>query len=264
MRALEGGVLTSNGPNGEAGPGIADQGRDADPSPDEVRAQLQRILDSPSFEASERRRRFLRYVMEEMLAGRAGRLKGYSIATAVFDRDDSFDPQTDPVVRLEARRLRRALEHYYLTAGRHDPIRIEIPKGGYVPICEWQGCASTSSFSAPAAAALGPVDAAKSPPRRPRPRLHWLAASGVAGLSIAALALAATTASSWLTRGSADLNASEGAADRQLTGPAVVVARFENLSGTEAGRLFGAGLTQELITDLLRFADLRVYSATSN
>ena len=54
----------------------------------------------------------------------------------VFGRDDSFDPQTDPVVRLEARRLRRALEHYYLTAGRDDPIRIEIPKGGYAPVCE--------------------------------------------------------------------------------------------------------------------------------
>ena len=102
--------------------------------------QLQKILDSPSFEASERRKRFLRYVVEEMLAGRADRLKGYAIATQVFDRDDSFDPQTDPVVRLEARRLRRALEHYYLTAGRDDPIRIEIPKGDTRPSAR---CGST-------------------------------------------------------------------------------------------------------------------------
>ena len=71
-------------------------------SPEAVREQLQRILDSPSFEASERRRRFLRYVVEELLAGRADRLKGYAIATDVFGRDESFDPQTDPVVRLEA------------------------------------------------------------------------------------------------------------------------------------------------------------------
>ena len=70
-------------------------------------------------------------MVEELLAGRADRLKGYTIATDVFGRDESFDPQTDPVVRLEARRLRRALEHCYLTAGRDDPIRIEIPKGGY-------------------------------------------------------------------------------------------------------------------------------------
>ena len=114
-----------------------------------VREQLQKILDSPSFEASERRKRFLRYVVEEMLAGRADRLKGYSIATEVFDRDDSFDPQTDPVVRLEARRLRRALEHYYLTAGRDDPIRIEIPKGGYAPVCEMR---KHPSLDAPAPA----------------------------------------------------------------------------------------------------------------
>ena len=44
-----------------------------------------------------------------------------------------FDPQVDPIVRVEAGRLRRALEHYYLTAGKNDPVRIEIPKGGYVP-----------------------------------------------------------------------------------------------------------------------------------
>jgi adenylate cyclase len=63
----------------------------------------------------------------------------------------------------------------------------------------------------------------------------------------------------------ADQDAGRAAtANLQLQGPAVVVAPFENLSGTEAGRLFGTGLTQELITDLLRFAGLRVYTATSN
>src|ERR671918_20022 len=86
-------------------------------------------------------------------AGRADRLKGYSIALAVFDRDDSFDPQTDPVVRLAARRLRRALEHYYLTAGRDDPVRIEIPKGGYAPICERQAAAPAEAATAASAAA---------------------------------------------------------------------------------------------------------------
>ena len=79
----------------------------------------------------------------------------------------------------------------------------------------------------------------------------------------AALALAATT-SSWLTRTSADRDGTLAAADLQLAGPAVVVAPFENLSGTEAGRLLAGGLTQELITDLMRFKDLRVYAANSN
>ena len=98
-----------------------------------VLQQLERILISPEFRASDRRKKFLRYVVEETLAERADRLKGFSIAVSVLDRDETFDPQTDPVVRLEARRLRRDLEHYYLTAGSDDPILISIPKGAYVP-----------------------------------------------------------------------------------------------------------------------------------
>jgi adenylate cyclase len=102
-------------------------------SPAEVRAELRRILASPQFEASERNRRFLEYVIEETLAGRAGRIKAYNIATEVFGRDVNFDPQLDPVVRMEARRLRRSLERFYLTDGRSSRIRIAMPKGGYVP-----------------------------------------------------------------------------------------------------------------------------------
>ncbi len=101
-----------------------------------IRAQLDRILASDQFDASERNRRFLRYVVEESLAGRTQQIKAYCIAVSVFNRDASFDPQSDPIVRLEAGRLRRSLEHYYLTAGRDDPVRIAIPKGGYAPAFE--------------------------------------------------------------------------------------------------------------------------------
>src|SRR5262249_42785648 len=100
---------------------------------DLVRAQLRRIVGCQEFDASERNRRFLQYVVEETLAGRTERIKAYSIATSVFGRDASFDPQTDPIIRIEASRLRRSLERYYLTAGKDDPIRIEIPKGSYIP-----------------------------------------------------------------------------------------------------------------------------------
>src|SRR5215213_9143319 len=85
------------------------------PSPDTTRAQLER------------------YVVEETLEGRGERIKAYAIGVEVFERDETFDPQNEPVVRIEAGRLRRGLEHYYLTAGRTDPVLIEIPKGGYVP-----------------------------------------------------------------------------------------------------------------------------------
>ncbi|MDW6021022.1 hypothetical protein SAZ10_04515 [Mesorhizobium sp. BAC0120] len=102
-------------------------------SSDEIRAEVRRVLGSSEFDASERNRRFLEYVVEETLAGRAGRIKAYNIATEVFGRDVNFDPQLDPVVRMEARRLRRSLERFYLTDGKNSLIRIELPKGGYVP-----------------------------------------------------------------------------------------------------------------------------------
>ena len=102
-------------------------------SRDRCCAQLARILDSLDFDATEREHRFLRFIVEETLAGRAERIKAYSIAQEVFGRDSSFDPQNDPLVRIVAGHVRRALERYYLTAGLADPVIITISKGSYVP-----------------------------------------------------------------------------------------------------------------------------------
>ena len=107
---------------------------DSVPPDGAVRSQLERILESEDFAPSERIKAFLRYVVEETLAGRSERLKEYGIATDVFDRDESFDPQTNTIVRVEAGRLRRRLERYYLTVGQRDEIRIDLPKGTYVPL----------------------------------------------------------------------------------------------------------------------------------
>ena len=98
-----------------------------------VRRELACVLESPDFMVPERARRFLSYIVEESLAGRADRIKAFSIATDVLGRGSSFDGSVDPVVRIEAGRVRRALEHYYLIAGADDPVIITIPKGGYVP-----------------------------------------------------------------------------------------------------------------------------------
>jgi TolB-like protein/Flp pilus assembly protein TadD len=103
------------------------------PSADNVLHQLSRIVQSAEFDASTRNRRFLTFVVEEALAGRNDRIKAYTIATTVFGRSADFDPQIDPIVRIEAGRLRHAMERYYLTAGRHDPVLITIPKGSYKP-----------------------------------------------------------------------------------------------------------------------------------
>ncbi len=103
---------------------------------DTVRAELERILASPAFDASPRNRQFLRHVVEETLAGRADRIKAYAIATTVFGRRTDFDPQLDSIVRIEAGRLRRALERFYLMAEPGDGVRICIRRGSYVPSFE--------------------------------------------------------------------------------------------------------------------------------
>jgi adenylate cyclase len=117
-----------------------------------VRTELQRILNSSNFTASDRNRRFLGYIVDETLAGRAGRLKAYNVATTVFGRPDSFDPH-DPVVRMEAGRLRRALERFYLLEGHTGTIAIAMPKGGYVP--EFRAVGPQSAMGEHAQAASG-------------------------------------------------------------------------------------------------------------
>ena len=90
-------------------------------------------LGSKVFESAGRAREFLRFIVEESLAGRGDRLKGYSIAVHVFERPADFDAQSDPLVRVEAGRLRRRLAEYYQGQGRDDAVRIELPRGGYTP-----------------------------------------------------------------------------------------------------------------------------------
>jgi len=105
------------------------------PSPAAVKAQLSKILQSEGFVHAHRMRGFLEFVVEETLAGRAHQLCEYSIGISVFGRDKSFEPGLDPIVRNDARRLRQKLAEYYLQLNDQDDsqVRIDIPKGGYVP-----------------------------------------------------------------------------------------------------------------------------------
>ncbi|WP_371398559.1 hypothetical protein AB6B39_10385 [Algimonas porphyrae] len=98
-----------------------------------VRAQLARILDHALFSDTTRMKRFLTYVVEEAIAGRGARLKGYTIGLEVFDKPSDFNSQTDTIVRVQASQLRRRLDLYYADAGESDPIRLTIPKGRYAP-----------------------------------------------------------------------------------------------------------------------------------
>src|SRR5262245_20959150 len=103
-----------------------------------IREQLFRILNSGPFHQAQRRQRFLEYIVNEALAGRGERLKGYNVAQAVFDRAETFDSNIDPIVRNEAARVRDRLREYYEGAGKGDPIRISLPKGTYTPHIEFR------------------------------------------------------------------------------------------------------------------------------
>ena len=104
------------------------------PGEDAIRLQLQRILAGESFKRSERICRFLKYAIEQFLAGNGDELKESVLAVEVYDRPPDYDPKTDPIVRNDARRLRSKLREYYDAEGRNDPIIIEFPKGSYLPV----------------------------------------------------------------------------------------------------------------------------------
>lgn len=104
------------------------------PASDEISAALARIAQSEGFRTSPQLVAFLRFVIDSTLAGASDRIKGYTIAVEALGRPDNFDPQTDPIVRVEAARLRRALERYYADRGAEEPIIITLPRGSYVPL----------------------------------------------------------------------------------------------------------------------------------
>ncbi len=205
-------------------------------APEEVRAELERVLSSAAFAGSNRLQLFLRHVTEQALAGQAERLKGYSIGLEVFGKDPSFDAQADSLVRVEAGRLRKKLEQYYLEEGADDPVEIRLPKGGYAP--------SFHPKNRPAVPATGGRSVAS------RRRV------AIAALALGA-ALAVVVAVAWLEWGSvliADKQAPPPEPSRPAAarGKALAVLPFENLSADPQQEYFADGMTQEIITALTR------------
>jgi tetratricopeptide (TPR) repeat protein len=103
-----------------------------------VRSELREIVQSRAFARGSRLPRFLRFVVESYLIGETERLKESVIGIEVYDRPPDYDPKVDSIVRTEARRLRRKLEEYYETEGRHSRVKITMPTGGYVPRIEFR------------------------------------------------------------------------------------------------------------------------------
>jgi TolB-like protein len=131
------------------------------PAADAVHQQLHRIIKSRIFARSKELCRFLQFAVEQKLRNRSVRLKEYLIGVTVFDRGETFNPGTDPIVRVQARRLRSKLTLYYDTEGRPDSVLIELPCGGYVPVFRFR-----TATLPPAARASIPANGALAETRR--------------------------------------------------------------------------------------------------
>jgi Tol biopolymer transport system component len=97
-------------------------------------AQLHRILADPLFQNSNQLTSFLRFAVESTVTGNSRQLKEYVIGVEVLKRGDTFNPREDPCVRVVAGRVRSKLAEYYQGRGQTDPLRIDLPRGGYVPM----------------------------------------------------------------------------------------------------------------------------------
>jgi len=104
------------------------------PKPELIQKHLEKVLASAEMCRSKQLCQFLRFTVDEVLQGHGSELKEYAIAVGVFRRGREFDPGADPIVRVQARRLRAKLERYYRNEGRDELIRIEYPVGSYSPI----------------------------------------------------------------------------------------------------------------------------------
>lgn len=115
-----------------------------------IAGQLHRILASKAFRQADRLKRFLTFIVEETIAGRGERLKEFVVGVEVFGKDDSFDPRNDPIVRVQARRLRAQLARYYREEAPDGELVIDLPKGGYSPIFKSSKTASLRRSTSPA------------------------------------------------------------------------------------------------------------------
>jgi adenylate cyclase len=199
-----------------------------------VRAELDRVLASKGFQNAGRLSRLLRHVTEKTLAGQADQLKEYAVGVEVFDRDASYDPRLDSIVRVEAGRLRSRLDEYYANGGLTSEIRIDLPRGGYV-----------AQFARRAPASKAKSDVTPNAPDvavSRRRNLFILLAAGI--LVIAALSLRLSFKS-------------------RPAAPAVAVLAFSEHSDNAQLAGAAAALTDDVTSELARLGRVDVVSHTS-
>jgi adenylate cyclase len=234
---------------------------DSTPTEAEVQRELQKMLASKDFDSSSRNRRFLTFVVEETLASRSDRIKAYNIALTAFDRTPDFDPLTDPTVRIEAGRLRRSIEHYYLTGGRADRVRIAIPKGSYVATFAY---ANLDGPSLPLPEPITPIDV-EEPVAEDIRRRSYLSSSpvspirsqiGLIGMAVLVSAIVAAVSTTFALAPSQVRPVSPAVHE-----PAILVLPFDYV-GSEVGQAgMARAFTTEIIVNLTQSRSLAVFGS---
>ena len=212
-----------------------------DPSADEIRLQLDRVLASGVFANADRMSGFLRYVVDRALAGEGDQVKEYVVGVAVFGRTEAYDPRLDSIVRVEARRLRAKLDEYYAGDGRHDSVVIQIPRGSYAPTFERRAAAAAPT-------AHLPINSERSGRHNWRPGFVALIVAGLLALPVG---VAIWQSGLWTSIGRAT--------------PIVTIAvlPFTEYSSGTAEALLAARLTEGVTSELARVRTLGVASYTS-
>jgi TolB-like protein len=221
----------------------------APPSETAVRAQLERILASEAFASAGRHSRLLRYVVDRTLAGEGDQLKEYVLGTEVFDRQDSYDPRLDSIVRVEARRLRARLDDYYRAAGANDPLVISIPRGSYAPIFLTRDEALASGIDSPA------EEIAVAAADRGAPRTSWTRSLAVFAGAIGVIVAVVVAALRFTPAPDPAAHASRG--------PSIAVLPFQHYSTSEEEALVAARMTDAVTTELARLGTVSIASRTS-
>jgi TolB-like protein/tetratricopeptide (TPR) repeat protein len=221
---------------------------------EEVLSELNRILHSETFRTSDSHRSFLRYVVEQTLLGHGQDIKEYSVATEALGKDNSFDPRLDPIVRIQASKLRARLAKYYATEGLGNPLRIGLPKGSYSPAFLPADSVLREKEEEESKPEIKAAPAPLSQAETVRPAA-MLRPSRRAMFAIATLCVASVIAG-WLI-------VKRTSAAGPISQASIVITPFQNLSDSREDDFFSDGLTEELIDSMARLRDVHVIGRTS-
>lgn len=247
---------------------MSDTGDDNRLSDAEIIAALARVTSSARFRDSPQIVAFLNYVVDRSLAGKGDQIKGYTIAVEALGRDASFDPNTQSIVRTEAARLRQELARYYADGGRDDPVRIELPRGRYVPVFRRHGPLTVPPPEPEPKSGDGPAVVSDTPPTGLRLPI-W--ASTLALVLIAVLAYAlldVLVIDGWnmrrLTAATGGQPLGTAAEHRRRDEPRIAIDVVGTIGQPRAGKVTPPLLHADLIDALSRFEDIIVLTGAPN